>query len=188
MSPDGLAEPSLLERLIAVVLHNDVTCMAEKPVADFTVLAFSRDGAKTKHLRKFRPELFVAFRETPLKPSGLHFQRLVLLAVTNHLNRFVVVGIRCLAAALHRTLKLAHGTVIRVRARRNLHFGNCPVLSRIGERPESRINGHAQILAGVGVLQRSLLREQWTTAQTPSSVASSACSHSEGTHEEGCML
>ena len=49
----------------------------------------------------------------------------------------------------------AHGTVIRVRARRNLHFGNCPVLSRIGERPESRINGHAQILAGVGVLQRA---------------------------------
>ena len=79
----------------------------------------------------------------------------MLLAVTNHLNRFVVVGIRRLAAALHRTLKLAHGTVIRVRARRNLHFGNCPVLSRIGERPESRINGHAQILAGVGVLQRA---------------------------------
>ena len=76
MSPDGLAEPSLLERLIAVVLHNDVTCMAEKPVADFTVLAFSRGGAKTKHLRKFRPELFVAFRETPLKPSGLHLQSL----------------------------------------------------------------------------------------------------------------
>ena len=78
----------------------------------------------------------------------------MLLAVTNHLNRFVVVGIRRLAAALHRTLKLAHGTVIRVRARRDLHFGNCPVLSRIGERTESRINGHAQILACVGVLQR----------------------------------
>ena len=55
----------------------------------------------------------------------------MLLAVTNHLNRFVVVGIRRLAAALHRTLKLAHGTVIHVRARRNLHFGNCSVLSRI---------------------------------------------------------
>ena len=86
----------------------------------FTVLALSRGGAKTKHLRKFRPEFFVALRETPLKPSGLHLQRLVLLAVTNHLNRFVVVGIRRLAAALHRTLKLAHGTVIRVRARRNV--------------------------------------------------------------------
>ena len=29
MSPDGLAEPSPLERLITVVLHNDVARMAE---------------------------------------------------------------------------------------------------------------------------------------------------------------
>jgi len=71
MSPDGFAEPSPLERLVTVVLHNDVACMAEKPVADFTVLALSRGGAKTKHLRKFRPELFVAFRETiPPKPHN----------------------------------------------------------------------------------------------------------------------
>ena len=75
--------------------------------------------------------------------------------MTNNVNSFVVVGIRRTAASLHRTLDSAYGTVIRVRARRNLHFGNCPVLSRIGERPESRINGHAQILAGVGVLQRA---------------------------------
>ena len=37
----------------------------------FTVLALSRGGGKTKHLRKFRPELFVAFRETiPPKPHN----------------------------------------------------------------------------------------------------------------------
>ena len=37
----------------------------------FTVLALSRGGGKTKHLRKFRPELFVALRETiPPKPHN----------------------------------------------------------------------------------------------------------------------
>ena len=47
MSPDGLAEPSPLERLITIVLHNDVARMAEKPVADLAV----RCGRKTKNLR-----------------------------------------------------------------------------------------------------------------------------------------
>ena len=75
------------------------------------------------------------------------------LRQTEDVNSFVVVGIRRTAASLHRTLDSAYGTAIRVRARRNLHFGNCSVLSRISERTESRINGHVQILAGVGVLQ-----------------------------------
>ena len=68
-----------------------------------------------------------------MKPAGLHLEGLLLFAVTNNVNSFVVVGIRRTAASLHRTLDSAYGTVIRVRARRNLHFGNCPVLSRIGE-------------------------------------------------------
>ena len=51
MSPDGLAEPSPLERLITIVLHNDVARMAEKPVADLAVLALASCGRKTKNLR-----------------------------------------------------------------------------------------------------------------------------------------
>ena len=51
MSPDGLAKMSFLERLEGVVLHNDVACMAEKPVADLAVLALASCGRKTKNLR-----------------------------------------------------------------------------------------------------------------------------------------
>jgi hypothetical protein len=47
---------------------------------------------------------------------------LKLLTVTNHLNRFVVVGVRRLTASLHRTLAPAQGTMIRVGVGRDLHF------------------------------------------------------------------
>ena len=69
ISPDGLAEPSLLERLERVVLHNDGARMAQKPVADFAVLTLSRSRRKTMRLCKFRTKLFVALREAPLKFS-----------------------------------------------------------------------------------------------------------------------
>ena len=45
--------------------------------------------------------------------------------------------------------------MIHVGTRRNLHFGNLPVLSRVGEGAETWVDRHALILAGVGVLQRA---------------------------------
>ena len=134
ISPDGLAEPSPLERLERVVLHNDGARMAQKPVADFAVLTLARGRRKAMDLREFGSELFIVLREAPLKPAGLHLQRLPLLAMTNHVNRFIVFGVRRLTASFHRTLDLAHGTVIRVGVGRDLHFGNLSVLSRVCER------------------------------------------------------
>ena len=66
ISPDGLAEPSHLERLEGVVLHNDGARMAQKPVADFAVLTLARGRRKAMGLREFGPELLIALREAPL--------------------------------------------------------------------------------------------------------------------------
>ena len=155
MSPDGLAEPSPLERLERVVLHNDGARVAQKPVADFAVLTLARGRHKAMGLREFGLELFIALREPPLKSAGLHLQRLPLFAVTNHVNRFIVVRVRRLTTSLHRTLDPAHSTVIRIGFGCDLHFANLPVLSRICELSEAGVNRHALILAGVGVLQRA---------------------------------